>query len=100
MFLIRFCLVCFLFYMVLKFVGLFLRGLRAGLAGPAEPERPKDQKRMVRDEVCGMYIPDDEAVRLKKDGREHFFCSEECRRLFLEGRKRPEHADGGAKRLP
>jgi YHS domain-containing protein len=35
---------------------------------------------MVKDEICGVYIPRDAALREVRDGVEHFFCSEECRR--------------------
>jgi YHS domain-containing protein len=35
---------------------------------------------MVKDEVCGTYIPREEALTEVRDGIEHFFCSEECRR--------------------
>lgn len=40
---------------------------------------------MVKDEVCGIYVPRDEALTEVRDGVEHFFCSEECRRK-LESR--------------
>ncbi len=40
---------------------------------------------MVKDEVCNTYVPKEEALRVVKDGREHFFCCPECRRKFLEG---------------
>jgi YHS domain-containing protein len=35
---------------------------------------------MVKDEVCNTYIPKEEAIRELRDGQEHFYCSEECRR--------------------
>ena len=35
---------------------------------------------MVRDEVCNTYLPREDALRAVQDGREVFFCSEECRR--------------------
>jgi YHS domain-containing protein len=52
--------------------------------------RPQTQERaprevqgvMVKDDVCGTYIPRDEALTEVRGGEEHFFCSEECRRKF------------------
>jgi len=35
---------------------------------------------MVKDEVCGTYIPREEALTETRDGVERFYCSEECRR--------------------
>jgi YHS domain-containing protein len=40
---------------------------------------------MVKDEICGTYVPREEALTAFRDGVEHHFCSEECRRLFLQG---------------
>ncbi len=42
---------------------------------------------MVKDEMCDTYLPREDALREIKDGKEHFFCSQECRRKFLEERK-------------
>lgn len=38
---------------------------------------------MVRDPVCGVYIPVHEAINLDRAGRTVHFCSEECRKTFL-----------------
>jgi uncharacterized protein len=40
---------------------------------------------MVKDDVCNTYIPKEEAIREVRDGRERFFCSEECRRKSRAG---------------
>jgi len=42
---------------------------------------------MVKDEVCNTYLPRDDAILENWQGKEFFFCSSECRRKFLEGRK-------------
>jgi len=34
----------------------------------------------AKDPVCGMYIPQESAIR----AREQFFCSEACKRKFIE----------------
>ena len=45
---------------------------------------------MVRDRICGTFLPRARALTLRVDGEEHFFCSESCRSAFLD-RVRPSH---------
>jgi YHS domain-containing protein len=75
----RLVLFAFIAYVVFLFLRI-ARGLKQarGQAGP-QPPRPVESV-MVKDEVCGTYIPRDEALTEIRDGREHYFCSEECRR--------------------
>ncbi len=62
------------------FAYLVVRVYRS-LTRPAKPSPPRRiQGEMVKDDVCNTYIPKDEAIREVRDGRERFFCSEECRR--------------------
>jgi hypothetical protein len=41
--------------------------------------RPTEGGRLVRDPVCGTYVPQRAAL----SARNEFFCSEECRSKFL-----------------
>jgi YHS domain-containing protein len=41
---------------------------------------------MIRDEVCGVYLPKDEALKVEIEGKVYYFCSEECKNAFLKGR--------------
>jgi hypothetical protein len=47
---------------------------------------PSATEIMVRDRVCNTYLPRSRAVVERADGSEHFFCSDRCRRTFLESR--------------
>ncbi|MCP3978560.1 MAG: hypothetical protein GY716_04390 [bacterium] len=80
----------------------WLRGLRnaqrgsdsrAG-RGPEQPraDRAVDVGPMVRDRVCNTFLPRSRALTAHIDGTEHFFCSEGCRRSFLEGHQPAQHA--------
>jgi uncharacterized protein len=40
---------------------------------------------MVRDPVCGLYIPAQEALSLVKGGKAIHFCSERCLQRFISG---------------
>lgn len=38
---------------------------------------------MVRDPVCATFIIKRDAIKQKKDGEIHYFCSKECAEKFL-----------------
>ena len=40
---------------------------------------------MATDPVCGMTVNEATALRADRDGQPFFFCSEHCRRTFLNG---------------
>jgi len=75
------------FYAFLIYLAyLVIRIYRAVTRRRRSPERPRRiQGVMVKDEICNTYIPREEAIREVRNGREHFFCSEECRRKSLAG---------------
>jgi hypothetical protein len=56
-----------------------------GLLGPATPSRrrssnqPSGGGKLVKDPVCGTYVPEATALRVN----ENYFCSEDCRRKFV-----------------
>lgn len=37
---------------------------------------------LLQDPVCGTFIPRKEALKMVKDGKEYFFCSEGCLKRF------------------
>ncbi|MBN2408821.1 MAG: hypothetical protein JXE07_03715 [Candidatus Aminicenantes bacterium] len=79
----------FLFYIILAYViYLFVRLLLfpRRLSRRDRP-RPRLSGMMVKDEVCNTYLPKDEAILDRIDGKDHYFCSEACRRKFLDERK-------------
>lgn len=77
--LIRFVLFAFVIYVAFLFIRIYL-GLKK--PGPKAPPQPPSTEGgvMVKDEVCGTYIPRDEALAEVRGGVTHYFCSEECRR--------------------
>ena len=42
---------------------------------------------MVKDEICNTYLPQEDAIKELKEGKEYFFCSKECHQKFLESKK-------------
>lgn len=77
--LVRIVVVLMLVRLVLQFVAGVVRGLR-GEPAPGRPRpRPGGAVDLVRDPVCGTFVPRDGALRGRREGREAFFCSAACR---------------------
>jgi YHS domain-containing protein len=71
--LVRILIVLVLLRLVLRFVAAVVQGYRE--AG----RRPAEATEMVRDRVCGTFLPRARALVATLDGRERYFCSPECR---------------------
>ena len=77
------------FYLVVAYViYLFLRLLfLPRRPGRRQPNSPQPSGVMVKDETCNTYLPREEAILEKAEGKDYYFCSQECRQKFLEQRK-------------
>jgi YHS domain-containing protein len=78
-----------IFYLVVAYViYLFLR-LFLSPRRPARrnTNRPEPSGVMVKDETCNTYLPREEAILEKAEGKDYYFCSQECRQKFLKQRK-------------
>ena len=77
-----------LVFVAVSIVISIIRGLFASQAQRKAPTskrsrytpRPKTSGKLVKDPVCGTYVAEESAIHAK----DFFFCSEECRRKFLE----------------
>ncbi|MGB9713206.1 MAG: hypothetical protein ACP5J5_05555 [Dissulfurimicrobium sp.] len=83
----------FIFFILLygviyfSFIKPFLRGYRGATGntrGAIQPPPPIHDE-LVRDPVCGVFVPKRQAVALIMDGKIHYFCSERCRKQFIAG---------------
>ena len=87
----------FLYFLILLFLLKLLwnavAGLIAGQArrqmgarGGAEPAAPPTihKGQMVRDPVCGLHLPERDAITELRSGERYHFCSEKCRQSFLK----------------
>ncbi len=62
-------------------------GGHAGHGGPAE--QLPGGSRTSKDPVCGMDIERDKAYAMvRSEGRELYFCSEDCQKKFIENPKK------------
>jgi uncharacterized protein len=78
-----------IFYFIAAYVlYVFLRFLLFPRRPSGRPaDRPQPSGVMVKDETCNTYLSREEAILETVDGKDHYFCSQECRRKFLERRK-------------
>lgn len=91
-------LLVFFFFLALSYVlknlfHSFIKGLGPE-GGSKERGKVKNEVHggdMVKDPVCGLYLPKDMAIRKVIRGREFYFCSEECKRRFM-GERRVENS--------
>jgi uncharacterized protein len=79
---LRLVLFAFVAYVAFLFIRIYA-GLKRVRTRTQPPRRV--QGVMVKDEICGTYVPREEALTEFRDGAEHHFCSEECRRKFRQG---------------
>jgi YHS domain-containing protein len=47
-------------------------------AAGKEQQDQKVQDVLVEDPVCHTLVPKNQAIRLRRDGKTYYFCSEEC----------------------
>jgi YHS domain-containing protein len=52
---------------------------------PPPSQRIQEPDTLIQDPVCGTFIPRKEALKVVKDGKEYFFCSEGCLKRFRRG---------------
>ncbi|MBN2244376.1 MAG: YHS domain-containing protein [Candidatus Aminicenantes bacterium] len=71
-----------LIYVILKLFRLFQKP--ASSQKNQVENKVKTQGIMVKDEVCDVYLPKDEALKTIFQGKEYYFCSEKCKQKFLE----------------
>jgi YHS domain-containing protein len=79
--LVRFILLTLLFILVARAFWRIVDGVieaaRGAPPGPRSGNVPA--VKLVRDPVCGTYVPPRAALSLTSGGSTHYFCSEACR---------------------
>ncbi|MDR1397313.1 MAG: hypothetical protein LBJ14_06240 [Desulfarculales bacterium] len=85
-FLWRVFLVALIIWLLYRLIVTWLRNRSKSAAGAEEAKSsaPEGLHEMVQDNICKVYLPRNQALMLKHGGREHFFCSVECKNKFLE----------------
>jgi YHS domain-containing protein len=82
----RLILLTILLIVVARLFWRLMDGVIAGARGdPASRRRGHAPVKLVRDPVCGTYVPPRAALSVTAGGSTHYFCSEECRSKFSRG---------------
>jgi uncharacterized protein len=88
--LLRILLLFIVVTLVMRALGRVLRGLMDGArpaSGSRRPGPPDRGVQMVRDPVCGTFLPPADAVtNTDRHGTVRYFCSEKCRKAFQDAR--------------
>ena len=81
---LRIVLYAILAYIIYKFIRVYQK-----LSQKSNTRRQAKQASglMVKDEMCNIYLPQEDAIKEIVEGKEYFFCSKDCRQKFLESKK-------------
>jgi uncharacterized protein len=76
-------------YFAVKGLLFLSRVLRSSGRAGSEASARSDAvtQEMVKDPVCGLYVPGRDALRIEVQGVPVYFCSEQCRRKYVEGER-------------
>jgi uncharacterized protein len=88
MILVRIILFGLLIYMGIKVISRVMRllGSTREVKPVDAPQRGPEAREMVRDPLCGVYVSAVDAVSLNRRGGTVYFCSDECRRRYIESK--------------
>lgn len=79
----RFLILIFLFYVGYRYFKSW-KGRRIRRRPFSDSAERRIDDILVKDPYCETYIPEREALKTKMEGRTVYFCSEKCRRSYLE----------------
>jgi len=81
---IRLLLLVIVGFLVYSVVVALLRGLGRRPTAPAH-EKSAEGETMVKDPVCGTYLPRSDALTGTVSGETRYYCSQECRERDRQG---------------
>ena len=73
--------------LIIRLLWSFFHGIFSGATEPRRKTSGKADKSLplARDPVCGTYVQQSRALEARSGGQVYYFCSEKCRRTFLDG---------------
>jgi YHS domain-containing protein len=76
---IRYLLLALLFILIARAFWRIVDGIiEASRGGPVGRQANASAVKLVRDPVCGTYVPPRAALSVTAAGSTHYFCSEQC----------------------
>jgi YHS domain-containing protein len=81
---LRFILLAILVIVIARIFWRVIDAVIEASRTPGEGRGAKPAMKLVRDPVCGTYVPARTALSATTGGATHYFCSEECRAKFTQ----------------
>lgn len=78
----RFILGLVVGYLIYRLVKKTMLAYKQGQSVPPKEPGDRETEVLVQDPICGTFIPRQDALKLQKDGKDYFFCSEGCLKRF------------------
>jgi YHS domain-containing protein len=78
----RIILVAVLLILIARAFWRVIDGIIAAASGQPRAPRDTPATTLVRDPVCGTFVPPRDSLSLTVRGATHYFCSEQCRANF------------------
>jgi YHS domain-containing protein len=75
---------------ILIFIAVVYMVLKRALF-PARGEAAGSEEDLVRDPVCGCYISRGQSLTVSSNGKQFFFCSQECFRKYQAASSLPKN---------
>jgi len=85
---VRLLILAVLIYLAWRAVKSWMASNSLGRRAEGDLQAGQVDDLMEKDPFCGVYFPKREGVRLQRDGKDLYFCSEECRDRYLEGEEK------------
>ncbi|MEW6455396.1 MAG: YHS domain-containing protein [Acidobacteriota bacterium] len=74
----------FIFFLILVYIGwLILKQIFFPERKEKVRKHIRERREMVKDEVCNTYLPKEDAIHKVINGKDYYFCSDECKDKFL-----------------
>ena len=73
----------YIFYIIWKFLSSLTEKKE-------EPTQKIVKENLVKDPICGLYIPESKAIKLQVKNKNYYFCSDECKNKFMKELKKDD----------
>lgn len=81
---VRFILLAILLIIIARMFWRLVDSVMEAARSPREGQGPGKAVKLVRDPVCGTYVPARAALSTTAAGATHYFCSEACKTKFAQ----------------
>jgi len=78
----RFILGLVVGYLIYRLVKKTMLAYKEARHASPQESKGQDTEMLVQDPICGTFIPRQDALKVQKDGKDYFFCSEGCLKRF------------------